>query len=449
MNESDNLDRSAGGDAAGSAPASTPNPDSEQDTPAPVARYASRGVIASAIAVAVVGVSVAAGAVIGHEVWAGSPSRVAAQLSPTTPNFSGAANPNSPYYGSGPGGYYSQSPSGSTGESGGGSASASDVAAIAAKVDPALVDINSTFSYQGGQGAGTGIVLTSSGEVITNNHVINGATSISVTDVGNGKTYSAKVVGYDASQDIAVLQLQNASGLKTASIGDSSKVAVGDSVVALGNAGGTGGTPSSAGGTVTALDQSITASDELGGTTEQLAGMIQIDAAIEPGDSGGSLVNSDGQVIGIDTAASSGFSFASTANQADAIPINGAISIAKQIESGKGTSVVHIGPTALLGVLVEPSNQGSYYGGGYGNGAGSSSLGATISSVINGDPAQQAGLAAGDVITSIGGQTVASPSTLTKLIAGHQPGDKLQIGWTDTSGQAHSGTVALAAGPPA
>lgn len=441
MNESSSFDGSTGDDPAGSTAAAL----------APVERQPSRLVLAAAVAVAVVSASVAAGAVIGHETWPGAPSKVAAPTSPITPNIPGVANPNSPYYAYGPGGYYSQSPSGSTGGSGGGSASSSDVTALAAKVDPALVDINSAFSYQGGEGAGTGIVLTSSGEVITNNHVIDGATSISVTDVGNGKTYSAKVVGYDSSQDIAVLQLQDASGLQTASIGDSSKVAVGDSIVALGNAGGTGGTPSSAGGTVTGLNQSITASDEVGGTTEQLAGLIQIDADIQPGDSGGSLVNSNGQVIGIDTAASAGFSFTPTANQADAIPINQAISIAKQIESGQGSSLVHIGATAMLGVLVEPSSsQGDYYGnGGYGSSGGSSSLGATISSVINGDPAQQAGLGAGDVITSIDGQTVDSPSTLTAVLADHQPGDKLQIGWTDTSGQAHSGTVDLAAGPPA
>ena len=125
-----------------------------------------------------------------------------------------------------------------------------------------MVDINTTLGYQSEQAAGTGIVLTSSGEILTNNHVIDGATTISATDVGNGKTYSASVVGYDRSSDVAVLQLHNASGLQTASIDNSSNVAVGENVVGVGNAGGTGGTPSVAGGTVTALNQSITASDQ-------------------------------------------------------------------------------------------------------------------------------------------------------------------------------------------
>src|SRR5262249_58525303 len=131
---------------------------------------------------------------------------------------------------------------------------------IAAKVSGALVDINVTFAYQGA-GAGTGIVVSSSGEVLTNNHVINGATRITATDVGNGRTYDATVVGYDPSHDIAVLQLKGASGLATATLGNSSKLSVGDPVVGVGNAGGVGGTPSSAGGKVTALDRWITPPD--------------------------------------------------------------------------------------------------------------------------------------------------------------------------------------------
>ena len=146
-------------------------------------------------------------------------------------------------------------------------------------MDPALVDVVSTEGDQGAIAAGTGIVLTSNGTVLTNNHVIRGATSIKVTDVGNGRTYTAKVVGYDATKDVAVIQLQNASGLTTASLGDSSSVQSGDSVTALGNAGGKGGTPSVAAGTVTALNQAITASDEGSGVnSEQLTGLIETNA---------------------------------------------------------------------------------------------------------------------------------------------------------------------------
>ena len=233
---------------------------------------------------------------------------------------------------------------------------------IASRVDPALVDVVSTDGYQGATSAGTGIVLSSTGEVLTNNHVVNGATSIKVTDIGNGKTYTATVVGYDASHDVAVIQLQGASGLTTASLGNSSTVQTGDSVTALGNAEGKGGTPSVATGTVTALNQSITASDELSSVSEQLTGLIETNAPIQPGDSGGSLVNSYGQVIGMDTAAGSSDQpqgQSSTATQAYAIPINEAVSIAQQIESGTTTADVHIGATAFLGLEIGSSSSDS------------------------------------------------------------------------------------------
>ena len=255
---------------------------------------------------------------------------------------------------------------------------------IAKRVDPALVDVVSTEGDQGAVAAGTGIVLTSNGTVLTNNHVIRGATSIKVTDVGNGRTYTAKVVGYDASRDVAVIQLQNASGLTTASLGDSSSVRSGDSVTALGNAGGKGGTPSVATGTVAALNQSITASDEGSGVnSEQLTGLIETNANIQPGDSGGALVNSYGQVIGMNTAASSGAQFQSQSGQAAvqayAIPIDHAESIATQIEAGQGSSTVHIGATAFLGIESDGSSSGSSSGdsggfggfGGFGQGDGS------------------------------------------------------------------------------
>ena len=185
---------------------------------------------------------------------------------------------------------------------------------IASRIDPGLVDVTSTLGYQQATAKGTGIVLTSNGEILTNNHVINGATSVSVTDIGNGKTYKATVVGYDESKDVAVLQLTGASGLTVANIGDSSTVGVGNSVVALGNAEGLGGTPSVATGSVTALDQSITASDESSGTSEQLTGLIETNAGIQPGDSGGPLVNQHGQVVGMDTAASTNYTFGGEGN---------------------------------------------------------------------------------------------------------------------------------------
>ncbi len=331
--------------------------------------------------------------------------------------------------------------------SGTGSSGSANAASVAAKVDPGLVDINVVLGYQRDSAAGTGQVLTSSGEVLTNNHVIDGATSISVTDIGNGRTYTASVVGYDRTGDLAVIQLHGASGLKTVTIGDSSKVTVGQSIVAIGNAGGTGGTPSVAPGTVTTLDQSITASDDDGSNPEQLTGLIEVNANVQPGDSGGPLVNTAGHVVGIDTAASEA-SFSSTGGDGYAIPINTAITIAKQIEAGRSSSAVHIGATALLGVNVAASISDCAVDGlgGLGQG-GSSTPGAAVCGVASGTPADGAGLAEGDVITSVGGQTVSSPQSLSSIIAGYHPGASVQVGWVDAEGASHTATVQLASGP--
>ena len=217
------------------------------------------------------------------------------------------------------------------------------LSALVAKVSPALVHINVRLDHQNAA-AGTGIVLSSSGEVLTNNHVISGATSISVTDVGNGQTYPATVVGYDRSHDIAVLQLQGASGLQTASIGNSSAVAVGDEIAAIGIAGGRGDTPSIAAGTVSALDQTISVRDDTTGSAQQLTGLIQVTAQLRPGYSGGPLVNTAGQVVGVNTAASTGSE--SSGGEGFAIPINEAIAISKQIDAGIASATVLSTPTS-------------------------------------------------------------------------------------------------------
>jgi S1-C subfamily serine protease len=369
---------------------------------------------------------------------------------------------------------------------------------IASRVDPALVDVVSTDGDQQAMSAGTGIVLSANGVVLTNNHVIDGATSIKVTDVGNGKTYTASVVGYDASHDVAVLQLQGASGLTVASLGDSSGVQTGDNVVALGNAGGKGGTPSVAAGQVTALNQSITASDDLSGASEQLSGLIETNANIQPGDSGGSLVNAYGQVIGMDTAASSGSQGQSqsgqTAEQAFAVPINEAVSISQQIEAGNASGDIHLGATAFLGVEIGSSSSNAGSGsGGSGNGfnpfggsgsgfnpfGGSGSgidpfggsgiaidpfgglgsqgsqgsqgttSGVPIAGALSGSPAANAGLGAGDTITAIAGQSVSSGEDIAHVLVKYHPGDSISVTWVDQSGQSHTSTVTLASGPAA
>jgi S1-C subfamily serine protease len=318
---------------------------------------------------------------------------------------------------------------------------------LEAKVDPAVVDVVSTIDYGEGEAAGTGIVLTSSGEVLTNNHVVEGATSIKVTDIGNGKTYSATVVGYNVTSDVAVIKLQGASGLKTATLGDSNAVSVGQSVVAIGNAGGVGGTPSAASGTVTALGQDITASDESAGSEEQLTNLVETDANVQPGDSGGPLVNMSGQVIGMDTAGSSTFQFQfggsqsgnSSGSDGFAIPINEAVSIAKEIESGRSSSLVHIGATAFLG--VEVASTSDYYGSAYGV------SGATVEGVVSGSPAAAAGLSSGDTITSVGGHAISSSTSLRGVLDKFHPGQKVSVAWEDSSGGSHTATVDLVSGP--
>jgi S1-C subfamily serine protease len=350
-------------------------------------------------------------------------------------------------------------------------------AQIASRIDPGLVDVTSTLGFQQATAKGTGIVLTSNGEILTNNHVINGATSVSVTDIGNGKTYKATVVGYDETKDVAVLQLTGASGLATANLGDSSTVGVGNAVVALGNAEGLGGTPSVATGSVTALNQSITAADESSGTSEQLTGLIETNAGIEPGDSGGPLVNGHGQVVGMDTAAmtnptfggegnggfggsggsggsggfgggfggsgSSGSSGASgssspgdgTTTQGYAIPIDTAVSIAKQIDSGDASSTVHTGATAFMGVEIAST--------------GVQSSGVELAGAQPGTPAFAAGLTDGDVITALNGTAVTSGTQISQALIPLHPGNKVTITWTDTSDQSHTTTLTLGTGPAA
>ncbi len=362
-------------------------------------------------------------------------------------------------FGSNPGSGFGGAPSGGSGQpSFGGSAPSgssgagtgpANAAAIASHVDPGLVDVNVTVDYGQARGAGTGMVLSPDGVVLTNNHVIRGATSISVTDVGNGKTYRATVAGYDAGKDVALLKLSGATGLQTVTIG--SQASAGQQVVGIGNAGGTGGTPSYAGGTVTATGQSITAADDLSGTSERLTGMIATDASIQAGDSGGPLVNTAGQVIGMDTAgpqsSGAGAGGQQQATGGFAIPIGVATHVATLVLDSQPASGLHIGPTAFLGVQISRGGTGTPSGGS-GFGAPAQGSGVQIAGVVNGSPAAKAGLAAGDVITSVDGRSVTSQTTLQNIMVTHlSPGQSVTVGYTTASGQQHTATVTVASGP--
>jgi S1-C subfamily serine protease len=306
----------------------------------------------------------------------------------------------------------------------------------AARIGNGVVVIKTTLGYQGATAAGTGMVLTSSGEILTNNHVIRGATKVTVVVPGTSHVYTAKVVGYDVADDVAVLRAAGATDLATVTTAASSKVAVGDRVTAVGNAGGTGAL-SSVRGAVTELQRSIVVSDDSGGAA-RLTGLIGADADVVPGDSGGPLLNSAGTVIGMNTAGSTGYASAtSTATQAYAIPIGKALSIVRQIEAGRASARIHIGATSFLGVQVASALRNGDF----------SSPGAVIAGVLRGSPAAAAGLSAGDVITAIDGHATSTPSSITAAILAKKPGTKVTIRLTDRSGGAHSTRVILASGP--
>jgi S1-C subfamily serine protease len=299
-------------------------------------------------------------------------------------------------------------------------------------VQAGVVVVRTNLAYENGAAAGTGMVLTASGEVLTNNHVIRGATTIRVAVPQTKKTYLARVVGYDLAADVALLRLRNASGLATVSIGKSSKVATGQSVTAVGNAGGTGSLTVTT-GRVTGLHRTITVGDDHGGAT-QLRNLVETDASLQPGDSGGPLLDSGGRVIGMNSAASTGFTFRHSGGSAYAIPIDTAMTIVEQIATGRSSAHVHVGGTAFLGVDVRPS----------GNGSG----GEAVLGVVPRSPAARAGIVAGDVITAVGGHAIASPTAVLAQLLRHRPGDTVTVRWVDPATGAHTASVALASGPP-
>ena len=309
-----------------------------------------------------------------------------------------------------------------------------NTSAIAAKVDPAIVDINTVVGS--GQAAGTGEIVNSNGEILTNNHVVDRSTSIQVTMPGHSQTYTAHVIGVDPSADIAVIQVDGVSGWPTVSFASSSSVKVGDAIIALGNALGQGGTPDVSQGSVTALDQTITASE--GSKSEQLSGMIQSDATIYPGDSGGPIVNSSGQVIGMITAGDVQGFRSSASNVNYAIPSDTILSVVNQIRSGQASSDIIYGQTGYIGVSVQNIDASVV-----------AQLNLTVTSgalvvgVQASSAAENAGIAQYSVITSVGGTQITNIDDLGNALLAHRPGERVSINWVTSSG-AHTATVTLA-----
>jgi S1-C subfamily serine protease len=371
--------------------------------------------------------------------------------------------------------------------------SSADASSAVSAVENAVVDIVAKDKYSGEEDAGTGMVITSNGDVLTNNHVVSGSTSVTVTLTRNGTSYKATVVGTDAADDVALLKLKGASGLATIPVGDATKVSDGVAVAAVGNALGKAGTPTVTTGTITGTGKSITASDGDGSASERLTGLLETDADIVSGDSGGPLVDSSGQVIGMDTAAaasgsSNGFGASSStitsSSDGYAIPITTALSIARKIAGGQASSKIVIGTPGFLGVELSATGSsstdtggsggfgggsGAYgsgggYGGfgggegygGYGDGSGggsgfgtaySTANGVTVAGVESGGPAAKAGIESGDVITAVNGTKITTADGLSALLDKTHGGDQVSVSWTDTSGSSHNATVTLIDGP--
>ncbi len=320
----------------------------------------------------------------------------------------------------------------------GGTPSSSLTRRIARRIDRAVVDVNCVIETPSGPAdvAGTGMVLTPGGIVVTNNHVVEEAKTIKVTVNPGHLQYVADFVGADPSADVAVLRIVGAAPLQTVVIGNSARVEVGEGVLAFGNSLGLGGTASVTSGTVSALGRSITATSETGADAEHLSGMIETDAPIAPGNSGGPLVNDRGRVVGMNTAAASVAGSGSAV--AFAIPIDRVEAIVRAIERGTAQPGLDLGRSAYLGIegttvrLVGPPRRGAV----------------NIVQVEPGTPADSAGLQAGDVITAFDGIQVHSMSELSSLISALHPGAEVTLGF-EAGGTARHVVVALVAGPAA
>jgi S1-C subfamily serine protease len=291
------------------------------------------------------------------------------------------------------------------------------------KVIHAVVSID--VKSNNNEDQGTGMIITSDGEVITNNHVIELYTeggnsgSITVTEYGQTKPLPATLIGYDQTKDVALLKINNASNLPTVTFGNSAKAVVGDSVVAIGNALGlSAGTPTVTQGIVSALGRQVTAGG-VGTQTETLQNMIQTDAAINSGNSGGPLIDTAGQVIGMNTAvAGTSSDGTSSQNIGFAIPAASVESLLPTLQKGGQTG----NAGGYLGVditTLTPALRQQY---GF-----TPTTGAVILSVVAGSPASKAGLVQGDVIVNIDGTAITTSEDLQKVVQKGKPGQTITI----------------------
>lgn len=315
---------------------------------------------------------------------------------------------------------------------------------IAGKLDPTLVDIGVEIGGGNGQvaaeGAGTGIIVTSDGDILTNNHVVDQASSIKVYFNGRGFGHPAEVIGIDPSADVALIHVDGLSGLPTAALADSSSLKVGEAVVALGNAGGRGGRPSVTEGRITGLNRDVAAQTETG-SIEHLTGMIQSNAPIQAGDSGGALVNAAGQVVGMITAGESGPQPNTTIGFA--VPMGKAVPIAEQIRVRKGSTDIIIGEIGYLGVQVQDPTTSTMHALGV-----QTTAGALIVGFTQGSAAERAGIPKHALVVGVDGHPVTSVDSLGTALLHTRPGQTVTVYWLNRKGR-HTTRVTLGSGPPA
>ena len=342
--------------------------------------------------------------------------------------------------------------------------------AIYHRLEPSIVDVTSTLRYDDETASGTGFIIDGeAGLVLTNNHVIRDATSVTARLTSTGRTYPARIVGADVGADIAVLQLQGARGLVTAPVGDSASLRLGSPVLAIGNQAGQGGPPTIAPGIINSLNRTIQANDGNSGFTETLHSMLQTSAQIEPGDSGGPLADAAGAVVGVDTAAGTG-----GVTVGYAIPIDGAMAIARQIAADRAEPGITLGVGGFLGVVMPststqsplaqaqgehglaPAGGSQSAQGGCLNTESSAAVpaavaparsGALVDGVLCGTGAAAAGITAGDVITEVAGHPVSSPDALTVIVTAYRPGTLVPVTWVSTAGTTKTSMVSLDVAP--
>jgi len=261
---------------------------------------------------------------------------------------------------------------------------------------------------------------------VTNHHVVKGSTEVSVTLATTGSAYEAEVLGTDATHDVAVLRLVDAPPLQEVTT-DPARPAVGDAVTAVGDAGGDGGTLTAAEGTVTDSHEPVTVTND-DGTETTIRDLVEVDADIVSGDSGGAVLDTDGEAVGMSVAASSG----GTDITGYVIPIRRVLRIAEKILSGDESATVSVGYDAFLGVQLASGTRA-----------------ATIAGVLEDGAAAQAGIEAGDTVAAIGGTATRTIAALRRVVASHDAGDQVRVAWTDSLGETHSGQLTLGRAPVA